>query len=243
MKLGAYKINNIPVSEMESVNVADLKGKEPYMIAEKLPAGYKDISSIENMALYAKGLIGSSYGFNDWKCLQREIKSLVLDKVKNDLTANWNKLNQKEKVIACHYMLGKISPAAFSALIPDGFERSQVAMAYDQNNRKARGSWSGSSGRIQAVRLLLFEKLGPVNALEVLGDMVKDGLIELYEGGVEGTEEDGQVGINDFFLARKKTPYTTLGLKKRKYKVVDGSEEALKDVADNLAAIITNGTY
>lgn len=243
MKLGAYKINNIPVSEMQSVDVADLKGKEPYVIAEKLPAGYKEISSVENMALYGKGLIGSTYGFNDWKCLQREIKLLVLDKVKNDLTANWNKLNQKEKVIACHYMLGKISPSEFSVLIPDASERNHIAMAYDLNNRKARGNWSDASGRIQAIRLLLFKKLGPVNALEVLGDMVKDGLMELYEGGIEGTEEDGQVGINDFFLARKKTPYTTLGLKKRKYKVVDGSEDALKDVADNLANIITNGAY
>jgi hypothetical protein len=243
MKLGAYKINNIPVSEMTSVNVADLKGKEPYLIAEKMPSGYKDISTIENMHLYGRALVGSTRYFMDWKCLQREIKILTLEKVKNDLNNNWNKLTLNEKLIVCNYMLSKIPPAIFSALVPDASERSKIAMQYDLNNRTARGNYSNGTGRIQAVRLYLFDKLGATSALEVLSEIVKDGLFQLYEGGTEGTEESGQVGINDYFLARKKTPYTNTGLKKQKYKVVDGSEDTIKEVADNLAEIINNGNY
>lgn len=243
MKLAAYKINATPVSEMESVDVADLQGNKPYLVADKLPAAYKNISSIENFALYGPGLIGSTQGFMDWKCLQREIKALVMEKVKDDLTGNWNKLNQKEKYIACQYLLGRISPAAFSAIVPDAGERSRISMDYDLNNRKARGNRSSATGRIQAMRLLMFEKLGSAVALEVMSEMVKDGLFELYEGGIEGSEENGQTGINDFFLARKKTPYTTSGFKKRKYEIVDESGDSLKDLADRLADIVTNGTY
>ena len=243
MKLGAYKINSTPVSEMESVDVADLQGNAPFILAEKLPAAYKNISSIENFDLYGHGLIGSAEGFMDWKCLQREIKALVLDKVKDDLAGNWNKLNPKEKEIACKYLLGRISPAAFAAIVPDAGERSRIAQDYDQNNRKARGSRSSATGRMQAIRLLMFEKLGSAVALELIGEMVKEGLFELYEGGIEGSEEDGQTGINDFFLARKKTPYTTNGLKKRKYEITDGSGDNIKDLADRLANIVTNGIY
>jgi hypothetical protein len=243
MKLGAYKINSTPVSEMESVDVADLQGNAPYMVADKLPAAYKNISSIESFDLYGPGLIGSAPGFMDWKCLQREIKVLVMDKVKDDLAENWNKLNAKEKRVACQYLLGRIAPAAFAAIVPDAGERSRIAYDYDLNNRKARGSRSAATGRIQAMRLLMFEKLGSAVALEVMSEMVRDGLFELYEGGIEGSEEDAQTGINDFFLARKKTPYTTNGLKKRKYEIADGSGDTLKDLADRLADIVTNGTY
>lgn len=243
MKLGAYKINGIPVSELRSVDVSDLNGKQPYVVSSKLPQSYKDISGIINFDLYGRGLIGTVSGFMDWKCLQREIKQLILEKVKNDLTNNWNKLSLQEKQVACRYMLGKINPAAFSAVVTDSAERLSIAADYDTNNRKARGSWSASTGRIQVIRLFLFEKLQSADALEVIGEMTREGLFQLYEGGIEGSEEDGQVGINDFFLARKKTPYVTTGLKKRKYKVIDNSGDSIKEVADKLAEIVSNGVY
>jgi len=243
MKLGAYKINNIPVNELQNVEVAELNGKQPFVVADKLPAGYKDITSIVNFDLYGRSLVGSTRGFRDWKCLQREIKQLVMEKVKDDLTTNWSKLNTEEKLVACRYLLGRINAAVFSALVTDSAKRAAIVSEYDANNRKARGSWSGGSGRMHVLRLNLFEKLGKDNALEVIGEMTRDGLFQLYEGGIEGTEEDGQIGINDFFLARKKTPYSTTGLKKRKYKIEDGSGDSIKEVADYLAGIVTEGNY
>lgn len=243
MKLGAYKINNIPVSEMTSVNVSDLKGRQPYIIAEKIPSGYKDISSIENLHLYGKGLIGSTFGFRDWKCLQREIKLLIGEKVKNNLAANWSKLTATEKKIACEYLLGKILPEHFNALDFSTAERTRLSVEFDSNNRRARGNSAGDRGRVQAARIYMFEKLGPKNAFELLTDIVSDRLFELFEFGIEGTEEDGHLGIIDFIQARKKTPYSVKGLKKRKYKVVDGSKDTMTDVADNLTAILCNGQY
>lgn len=243
MKLGAYKINNIPVSELQSVKVADLNGKAPFIMAEKMPAGYKDITCIENLHLYGTGLIGSTYGFKDWKCLQQLVKEQVNEKVKGDLVANWNKLNAKEKELACQYMLSKIPVAFVMALVPESADRLKLAMNFDLNNRKSRGHASGGTGRIQIVRLYLFEKFGAEKTFEIINDLVADRLLDLYEIGVEGTEESGTVGITDFLQARKKTPYSTTGLKKRKYKIVDGSPDTIGEVADKLTAILINGDY
>ena len=74
-------------------------------------------------------------------------------------------------------------------------------------------------------------------------DVVKDGLLELYEGGIEGTLEDGNLGINDFLLARSGTFYASDGLRRRSYPVIDGSGDDLEDVANAMADIINNGTY
>ena len=241
MILGAYKINNIPVSEMDAISVTDLNGKAPYVIANTLPAGYQDITSIENMDTYAVSLIGSVSGFRDWKCLQREIKALVLNTVDDDINTNWNNLNANEKLIACRYILSRIPPAKFGATVTDAAERIKIATAYDFNNRDARGSWTSPTGRIQAMRIFLFSKIGTQNSLEVLYDVVRDGLIELYEGGIEGTVEDGNIGLFDFILSR--AGYSSDGLTTRDYPVIDGSSDSLEDIADGLIEIAANGMY
>jgi hypothetical protein len=243
MKLGAYKINNIPVSELGVYSNEDLNGNAAFKVSDTLPAGYEDISGIESFDRYGAGLIGSAVGFKDWKCLQREIKTLIMDKVDDDLDANWDELNAAEKRIACTYILSRVPAAKFGALITDASERTEIAIQFDSNNRQARGSWSGAYGRIQVMRVYLFGKIGATNALEVLYDAVKDGLLELYEGGIEGTLEDGNLGINDFLLARSGTFYSSDGLKNRSYPVIDGSGDDLEDVADALANIVINGIY
>src|ERR1043165_3611962 len=202
MILGAYKINNVPVSDMGSYVIADLNGNAPYKVANTLPAGYEDITSIENFDRFGQSIIGSAVGFKYWKCLQREIKALVMEKVDDDIDANWDELNANEKLIACTYILSRVPAAKFAATVTAAAERTRLAIQFDSNNRQARGSWSGSYGRIQIMRVYLFAKIGATNALEVFYDVVKDGLLELYEGGIEGTEEDGNLGINDFLLAR-----------------------------------------
>lgn len=243
MKLGAYKINGVPVSELGSVEITSLNGSKAFIMAASLSSSYEDITSIENLHMYGPELIGSVTGFKDWKCLQREIKTLVLAKVDNDIDANWNSLNANEKLITCYYILNKVPPAKFGATVPDNSERTRIAIEYDFNNRQARGSWSNVTGRIQIMRVYLFGKIGPVNALEVFYDVVKDGLLELYEGGIEGTVEDGNLGINDFILARSGTFYSSDGLAEREYPIVDGSGDTLEDVANTLVGIVSNGMY
>jgi|GEM_PF-5806171 len=243
MILGAYKINNVPVSELDSYNLDDLNGNPAFVVANTLPGSYENISTIENFHLYGRGLIGSAVGFKDWKCLQREIKALIMTKVSDDIDANWSSLNAAEKLIACNYILSRVPVAKFAATVPDAAERTNIAIEFDFNNRQARGSWSNITGRIQIMRVLLFGKIGATNALEVFYDVVKDGLLELYEGGIEGTLEDGNLGINDFLLARSGTFYSSDGLAERSYPIIDGSGDTLEDVANALVEISSNGMY
>jgi hypothetical protein len=243
MLLCAYKINNTPASNIDTIDDADLNGNAAYKVADSLPSGYADISSIENWALYGIGLIGSTYGFRDWKCLQREIKSLALVIVDNDFNANWNNLNANEKKIVCQYILSSIPPAKFGQTYPNADERTAIINQFDLNNRRARGNWQNGTGRTQAMRIFLFSKIGKNNAMLTLVDAVKENLLELYEGGIEGTVEDGIAGINDFLLARDGTVYETNGLAARNYAVVDGSTDTLADVADALVDISSNGMY
>ncbi|MGZ4118485.1 MAG: hypothetical protein ACXVPY_13430, partial [Bacteroidia bacterium] len=210
---------------------------------DSIPAGYQDITGIENFDQYGAALIGTATGFKDWKCLQREIKVLIMTKTDDDVDANWNNLNANEKLIACNYLLSKIPAAKFAATVTDADERTKIAIQYDFNNRQARGSWSSSIGRIQIMRVFLFGKIGSTNALEVFYDAVKDGLLELYEGGIEGTLEDGNLGINDFILARSGTFYSSDGLKTRSYPIIDGSGDDMEDVANALVNIVSNGIY
>jgi hypothetical protein len=241
MKLGAYKINNIPVSDLETFTLDDLQGNQPYVVANTLPSGYQDITSVENFHTYGEALIGSAFGFKDWKCLQREIKELVLEIVDGDLNLNWNNLSDDEKLIACHYMLSKVPAARLAATIPDPADRMKLGIEFDVNNRRARGSWLNATGRIQIMRIYLFGKIGTDNALLVFHDVVRDGLLELFEGGIEGTEEDGNIGIIDFLLSR--AGYSVDGLTTRSYPVIDGSGDTLADAANALAEIATNGMY
>lgn len=241
MILGAYKINGTPVSKVPTYEVADLNGNPPFVIANSLSPEYQDISSIENMHSYAESLIGSVFGFKDWKCLQREIKSLILDVVNNDIDTNWDNLNANEQLIACKYILSRVPPARFIQTVPDPEERVRIATEFDFNARQARGSWTNPTGRIGAMRIYLFGKIGTQNALEVFYDVVRDGLIELYEGGIDGTLEDGNIGINDFILSR--AGYSSEGLTTRNYAIVDGSTDTLQDVADAMVDIAMNGMY
>jgi hypothetical protein len=216
---------------------------DSHVVASSLSSDYSDVSTIENWNQYGPGLIGSATGFKDWKCLQREIKALALDIVDNDFDANWNDLNSNEKLIVCNYMLSSVPPAKFAATVTNATQRTEIAINFDLNNRRARGNWQSGIGRIQIMRIFLFGKIGKTNAFEVFNDVVADHLLELYEGGIEGTTEDGIVGINDFLLARTGTPYSSTGLTTRSYSIIDGSGNSITDVANALVGIASNGMY
>lgn len=239
MKLGQY--NNW----VEETNRYSGTPKDTHVVADNLPADYTDISSLENWDKYGEKLLNSNpvYGFKDWKCLQREMKTLAIAKVSNDFNANWDNLNANEKMIVCKYLLSLVPPAKFAATVTDANERIKISIDFDLNNRRARGNWQTGTGRAQILRSYLFGKIGKANALLALVDAVKDGLLELYEGGIEGTVEDGVIGINDFILARTGTVYETTGLAARGYAIVDGSGDTLQDVANAMISISHDGMY
>lgn len=217
--------------------------KDSHIAADSLASDYTDISSIENWAKYGPSIIGTTFGFKDWKCLQREIKALAITAVGGNFTTNWNNLTSDEKPIVCLYALSLVPPAKFAETIPDAEQRNLITIDFDLNNRRARGNWQSGTGRTQILRAYLFNKIGKVNALLTLVDAVHDGLLELYEAGISGTVEDGVVGINDFFLSRTGTPYENTGLTERGYAIIDGSDDTIDDVAAAMVEISNNGIY
>jgi hypothetical protein len=244
MKLGAYIINGTPASQLDTINDSDLNGNAPFIVANTtLPANYQDISSIENWDKYGLRLVGSATYYQDWKCLQREIRALANTAVNNDYNLNWNNLNAGEKSVVCRYLTSKVPIARFAETFPNASDRLSISIQFDMQNRQARGNWISGVGRLQIMRIYLFGKIGTANALATFSDAVKDGLIELYEGGIEGSVEDGFVGINDFLLARAGTIYETTGLKARSYPVIDGSSDTLETVSNTLVQIGSNGMY
>ena len=225
--------------QSNTINGIDVKS--PIIAADSLPGDYIDISSMENWAKFGPGIIGSTTGFRDWKCLQREIKAIAVTIVNNDFVGQWGNFNPDQELIACQYLLSQVPPGKFNTLFPDPGDRLNVAMEFDLNNRRARGNWQKGTGRIEVMRVYLFGKIGKVNALEAMVDAVRDGLFELYEGGVEGTVEDGYPGIVDFILSR--SPYESNGLTKRSYPVIDESGDTLDTIAATLVNIASNGMY
>jgi hypothetical protein len=228
---------------IEADNMFDGEAKAPHIATDSLPSDYTNVSSIENWNKYGPELLGSVVGMKDWKCIQREIRTLADALVSNDYDANWNSLNANEKLIVCNYLLSKVPPAKFAATVPDANTRTKIAIHFDLNNRRARGNWQSGVGRVQILRIYLFGKVGKNNALLTFKDAVADGLLELYEGGVEGTVEDGIEGINDFLLARSGTSYELNGLAARSYPIIDGSSDDLEDVANAMVQIASNGMY
>ena len=237
MLLGQY--NNW----VEETNSYSGTAKAPHIVAGTLPSDYTDVSSIENWSKYGPELLGSATGFMDWKCIQREIKVLANDIVGDDYDANWNNLNSNEKLIVCNFLLSKVPGAKFAATVSNATQRMQIALNFDLNNRRARGNWQSGNGRVEIMRVFLFGKIGKANALETFRGVVTDGLLELYEGGIEGSVEDGIEGINDFLLSRSGTSYASTGLTTRNYSVIDGSSDNISNVANALVDIASNGMY
>jgi hypothetical protein len=217
--------------------------KAPHVVVNALPAGYTDVSGIVNWAKYGPELVGTATGFMDWKCLQREIRALADAIVDNDYDANWNSLDSAEQLIVCNYLLSRVPAARFASTVTNAAERMQISIGFDLNNRRARGNWQSGTGRVEIMRVFLFGKIGKDNALAVFRDAVTDGLLELYEGGVEGSEEDGIEGVNDFLLARTGTSYAATGLAARSYPVIDGSSDNMISVGNALVAIASQGLY
>lgn len=195
-----------------------------------------DISSIINWDLYAPRVVGSFTNMRDEKCIQREIKAIA-----GDIPANWGTFSSDEKEVLIKWCTSSVAPLDFGTMYPDADDRKLISMAFDSRNTEARVK------RYQAVRMYLFGKLGTASGLATLIAATKESLIELYEGGVEGTVEDGVEGLLDFIEGRAGTSYasgqTVEGLPHRGYSVVDGSGDTLQDVADAASAILLNGLY
>lgn len=225
----------------EEVLAIELEAYKPagpvFVVDYVVREGYDDISSIKNWNDIGKELLGSTVGLKDWKSIQREIKVLAMAKTNNDLNANFNNLDEEEKVIVANYLLNKLSTANLVAAFKSNDIIGQ-SIKFDFLNCEAREK------RLAIVRSLLIIKIGIDNAKQIFDEVLNDQLLDKYIGGTEGKEEDnGKVGLYDYILSRGGTPYFSTGLSEKNFTILDGSGDTLQQVCEQIITILRDGTY
>jgi len=245
MKLAAYILEGTPISDITTgYNPADLSGNPAYKVFEgNTPAGYSDISSIENWDKYGVILIGSAVNFMDWKCLRSAIKALANSITTNDIPGNWGLFSSVEKQLVCKYLTNKVSAADFIATYTSQTDRVNISLNFDKLSIEARTQryyrmWSFAYGRF-----------GSLNVLDFLNHALRDGdRVGAYIAGIETKADDGVDALLDMIDGTTGTIYIAgaaddlKGLRHRTYTIVDGSGDTIADVCDHLLDI-ASGLY
>lgn len=175
-----------------------------FLISSTVLAGYDDFGTIpENWARYANGLIGDVVGFKDWMCLRAQIKTLIIAIAGVDF-ANWDNLNQEQKIIAMKYLPTKIIDAKGSPFFmtqAGGMYQGKAYLDYFQTRaeeaRKLRLKTFGDFGyyglgKDQGLQL---ERMYQVLALNT--SYIVRGVMYLAEDSVDGIG-DWIMGTNGF---------------------------------------------
>ena len=144
--LCAYVINGSPVNEINQYEVHQLNGNEPFVAADTVPAGYQDISSIDNWSKY-----GNNTG-KDYKYIRVQIYTLVV-------TLGWANLSIAEKTIASIYFVVDTLQRLEVHTIPEQIINGKT---HHQNSKASR--WL----RHDAALMQVFNTLSKADAQAVL---------------------------------------------------------------------------
>lgn len=220
MKLCAYKISDTPVNELSVYGNPDLNGNKAYVADDTVPAGYQDISSIENWAKY-----GSITG-KDYKFVRHQIMVLAA-------TIGWSSLSADEKLIAAQWFA--VDKTSRNEVMT---QEEQVAAGVSFH----KGAVASRNARTDAAMLVLFNCLEWTDVLEVVDDIESSNMLYKYmEYGIEGTLEGDDPGLFDYMEARTSTPYETTGLAAKSYTTTSGS--TLAEIVTKVMSILKDGDY
>ena len=120
----AYKINNIPLTQINNWSISQLDGNLPFIVNDVLMEDYEDISSIKNWDLYGTKIKDFIYN-------RDRIKELTN-------TIGFNNLSLDEKIISAKYFLVD-KPDRDSVLSEDDQKKYwQNLVVFSQNSRQIR---------------------------------------------------------------------------------------------------------
>lgn len=211
-----YILNGLPVSQQD-YSSEDLEGNQPYVLADSVPAGYQDITSIESL---------NNHGFRlgkDYKYVRREIKSIVASIGFEGLTV------EEKKISSTHFCVSKE-------------ERLMVHTIEEQIENGVRfheRSIASRKKRRLIVEVEVYSRLESNKRKKLLKEMYE--LLELYEKfGVEGTLEGDDEGLFDYIEERPATSFFGNGLKSKNY-TIDGFSN-INDFAIHLMQILKGET-
>lgn len=225
------------------------------------PAGYHPASDdLSDWETYGSAGVGNWYGFRDYKSLRSEIKARVNIKAGFDPSdrasytlAAWGLLSADEQQIAADYFA---VPSHLRDTVQDTATQVTQGRGYHIDSVESR------KARVDLALSEVYNRLDISDALKVEADLtqivqgtriglVSDltdsqvsvrSLLDSYrERGIEGTEEDGVVGLFDYLLSRSGTPFAASGLSERGYPV-RGFPSCL-EFAGRLFEILSLGLY
>jgi len=226
-----------------------------------MPSGYVLVDTIEGWNRYALPVVGGFYAFRDYKKFRDELAVRVYTKTGFNPTdpttftlANWNLLSDIEKGIASRFF---VVPDVFRDMVYSTEQQIEYGTAHHHSSVEARAA------RVLETLSVVYNRLALNDAREVSSDLnqipvgtniATDGsgnltaplevkiLLHTYEQqGIEGSLEDGVVGLFDYVLSRTSTPFDLTGLSTKAFAVkgmVDCAE-----LATRVHDVLANGTY
>lgn len=177
------------------------------------PSGNEiEITDIILSDKYGELLIGSTYGYMDWKCHRDFMKNLIEDKGEGDYSTYVDNLTNQEKTIAAKYVPTKISGAlGFSQLISDS---GGVQEAFDNLDNYLELAAKARYSRYKEIVGYVFQWLGKDQALQAEDDVRNHRLKAKYiERGTLKKVEDSVDGFEDWIQALD--GFTSNGLKRK----------------------------
>jgi hypothetical protein len=118
MKLLIYKINNIPLNQLDYYNISDLNNNPAYIDIEdndSIPNNYSDITSIKNWHIYSNNM---SRDFNFFKLRIIELVNII----------GWYNLTDEEKDIVIEYVAYDNDTDKVVYLMSNGYSMQDAQM-------------------------------------------------------------------------------------------------------------------
>lgn len=188
---------NMCVMETPSYKANDIAGAPFIASTAASIMGYKDISSIVNWHLYGPSVAGIDYKFIR-DCIMTQVQAIAgVD------GANYANLSAEEQDIAARYVA--LPKTIVQTIAGDSY--SEYIRQWDLDSYAARDY------RIDTlVRNYLFENVAQNEVMACMHTIKSNSLDEVYRCGIEGTAQDGLVGILDYVESVAATPYANAGM-------------------------------
>jgi hypothetical protein len=228
-KLAAYVINGQIVGvELKSYLVDELNGNKPYIVADVIPEGYVDITSIENWHTY-----GMNTG-KDYRFVRDRIKQVVVDIGNGDLLLGFDSLSLSDKLIAVEHKIGTMEQRMSVVGLDNTVKLGLLYHSRVSVDRQVRAGYAITE---------LYTRL-PDDAEEILDEIMLSGgnmFITYMFFGREGTlEGDIKEGIMDYLYGREGTSFENVGLLQKPFEPIGMT---MLELVDKIYDIVIKGNY
>lgn len=232
MLLGELKINGTKISLLPSFT--NPENKPHWVAANTLTSDYEDITSVEMWDALSDFFIGNQFGLMDWKCIRREINT-ILQPVMSNSWSKFDQLSDTQKLVACKFFPNKVPMSGFVDTVPNSAKRTEITINFDKHATASRNS------RQQVARIYAFSNLPISDCLQLVSEIVENNTLIKYMGGIENLETDGIEGYYDYIQSTPGTSFELTGLAAKNLTILSGITK--EQFITGLMSILKDGYY